>query len=162
MLCQQQQILTSILREGNYTCQGEEVVFTCTVSDSTLPVLVIGWRSDEYIGPDALLQFTTDDMQGENRTSMINGNVTAILTRNTNDNGVLMVESTLRIVATVPSQVTCGVTNRVDVSSTFSVSGNNLINHYYTHNTHGMLILSMCTCNTYIIREIYDCVLSQI
>ena len=130
MLCQQQQQLISTLREGNYTCQGEEVVFTCTVSDSTLPVLVIGWRSDEYIGPDALLQFTTDDMQGENRTSMINENVTAILTRNANDNGVLMVESTLRIVATVPSQVTCGVTDRDDVSSTFSVSGNKLIiNH---------------------------------
>ena len=130
MLCQQQQ-LTSTLRdrEGNYTCQGEEVVFTCTVSDSTLSVLVIGWSSDEYIGPGALLQFTTNDMPGENRTSMIDGNVTAlaILARNTNDNGVLMVESTLRIVATVPSEVTCGVTNREDVSSSFSISGNKLI-----------------------------------
>ena len=122
MLCQQQQ-LTSTLREGNYTCQGEEVVFTCTVSDSTLPAVVIAWRSDEYIGPDALLQFTTNDMQGENRTSMIDENVTAILTRNANDSGVLMVESTLRIVATVPSQVTCGVTNRQPVISRFSVSG---------------------------------------
>ena len=130
MLCQQQQ-LTSTLRdhEGNYTCQGEEVVFTCTVSDSTLSVLVIGWSSAEYIGPGALLQFTTDNMLGENRTSMIDGNVTAlaILARNTNDNGVLMVESTLRIVATVSSEVTCGVTNREDVSSSFSISGNKLI-----------------------------------
>ena len=153
MLCQQQQ-LTSTLREGNYTCQGEEVVFTCTVSDSTLSVLVIAWRSDEYIGPDALLQFTTNDIQGENRTSMINENVIAILTRNTDDNGVLVVESTLRIIATMPSQVTCGVTNRDDVSSTFSVSGNKIIINYYMHSTYGMLILSMCTCNTYIIREI--------
>ena len=122
MLCQQQQ-LTSTLREGNYSCQGEEVVFTCTVRDSTLSVLVIGWRSDEYIGPDALLQFTTNVMQGENRTSMINGNITATLTRNTNDNGVLMVVSMLHIVATVPSQVTCGVTDRQPVISRFSVSG---------------------------------------
>ena len=126
MLCQQQQQLNSTLHEGTYACQGEEVVFTCTVSDSTLSVLVIGWSSDEYIGPGALLQFTTDNVLGDTRTSMINGNVTAILTRNVNDSGVLMVESTLRIVATVPSEVTCGVTNRQDVSSTFSVSGNKL------------------------------------
>ena len=132
MLCQQQQ-LTSTLRAGNYSCQGEEIVFTCTVRDSTLSVLVIGWSSTEYIGLDALLQFTTNDIPGENRTSMIDGNVTAILTRNANDSGVLMVESTLRIVATVPSQVTCGVTDRDDMSSTFSVSGNKLIINYYTH-----------------------------
>ena len=125
MLCQQQQ-LNSTLLEGTYACQGEEVVFTCTISDSTLSVLVIGWSSDEYIGPGALLQFTTDNVLGDNRTSMINGNVTAILTRNANASGVLMVESTLRIVATVRSEVMCGVTNRDDVSSTFSVSGNKL------------------------------------
>ena len=135
MLCQQQQILTSTLREGNYSCQGEEIIFTCTVRDSILPVLVISWSSTEYIGPDTLLQFTTDDIQGENRTSMIDGNVTAlaILIRNTDDNGVLMVESTLRIIATVPSRVTCGVTDRDDTSSTFSVSGNKLIINHYTH-----------------------------
>ena len=124
MLCQQQQ-LTSTLREGNYTCQGEEVVFTCAVSDSTLSVLVIGWISDEYIGPGALLPFTTNDMLGANRTRKIDGNVTAfaVLTRNTNDSGVLMVESTLRIVATVPSEVTCEVNNGDRVSSSFFVSG---------------------------------------
>jgi hypothetical protein len=129
--CQRQE-LTTTLREGNYSCRGEEVIFTCSVVDSSLSVLVLAWSSNEYIGSGDLLQFTTNQMPGANDTSAIDGNVIATLTRNTNETGVLMVESTLRIIAVRPSVVTCDVTNRLPVSQSFSVSG---INNY-THSTY--------------------------
>ncbi len=123
--CQRQE-LTSTLREGNYSCRGEEVIFTCSVVDSSLSVFVLAWSSNEYIGSGDLLQFTTDRSTGANDTSAIDGNVIATLTINTFDNetGVRTVESTLRIIAVQPSMVTCAVTDRQPVSQSFSVSGN--------------------------------------
>lgn len=55
---------------------------------------------------------------------MINGNVTATLTKNTDADGVPLLESTLRIVAVQASVVTCdSVTNGSKASIEFDVSG---------------------------------------
>ena len=54
---------------------------------------------------------------------MIDGNVVATLTNNTNVNGVRVLESELHIVADQASVVTCSVTNRDPVSIEFSISG---------------------------------------
>ena len=123
-ICVSCQELSSTLREGNRACLGEEVVFTCAVNDSSsLPDLFIAWSSDEYIGPGAFLQFTTNNIRGANDTSMINENVTATLTRNTDESGVRVLESVLRIVAAQASVVTCNVINRAQVSTEFFISG---------------------------------------
>ena len=58
-----------------------------------------------------------------NITSSIDENVTAMLKNNTNVNGVRTLEITLRIVATVASEVTCSGTIGGAVSIEFSISG---------------------------------------
>ena len=122
------QDLRSTLCEGNRTCQGEEVIFTCTVrGPSSLAVLVLAWSSAEYIGQGGSLQLSTANMIGgiETSTSM-DGSITATatLTNNTNDNGELILESTLRITAIEPSTVTCsGTSGATENMTRFSISG---------------------------------------
>ena len=120
--CQQQGI-TSTLREGNRTCQGEEVIFTCTLRDSSS--LGFEWRSPGYIADGSPLQFPQGSMIGVDASSVINGRTTAIatLTNNTIDNGVHVLVTTLRITAVEPSTVICSGTNEVTLSIEFSVSG---------------------------------------
>ena len=105
------QELRSTLREGNHTCPGEEVIFTCTVrASSTLPVLSLALSSTEYIGEGGSLQFSTANMLGDVETSTgMDGSITATatLTKNTDVNGERILESTLRITAVVASMVTC-------------------------------------------------------
>ena len=60
--------------------------------------LVLAWTSNEYIGEGNVLRFLSTDMAGTNRTSMINGNVTAILTNNTMISGMPELVSELSIV----------------------------------------------------------------
>ena len=125
-VCVSCQELASTLREGNLTCPGEEVIFKCTIrGSSTLPVLVLEWRSAEYIGQDGSLQLSTTDSLGEVEESMMDGIVTATATliNSTNIGGVLILESTLRIVANEASVVTCRGTNGVTESIEFSISG---------------------------------------
>ena len=99
------------------------MVFTCTVT-STLPVVTLAWSSTEYIGQRGLLQFSTTEIPGAmNKTSSIDGNVTATLTNNTNVNGVHILETRLRIVANVASEVTCSGNNGGTDSIEFSISG---------------------------------------
>jgi hypothetical protein len=64
-------------------------------------------------------------MVGDNETSMINGSTTAtaVLTRNAIVNGVLVLESMLRITADMASMVTCSGTNNGTESINFFVSG---------------------------------------
>ena len=120
--CQQEGI-TSTLREGNRTCLGDEVVFTCTLRGSSS--LGFEWRSPRYIADGSPLQFPSTSMTGVDVPSMINGRTTATarLTRNTLDNGVRVLVSTLRITAAEASTVTCEGTNGVTLSVEFSVSG---------------------------------------
>ena len=102
------------------------------MTDSALPFLNLGWSSNEYIGD--LLQFTTDDSPGRTESSMINENVTAILTNNTIVDGVRLLVSTLSIVAVQASMVTCHVTSRTSVSTEFSISG-----------TYNVMNIGICT-----------------
>ena len=118
------QELTSTLREGNRTCPGDVVIFTCTIRGSSS--LVLAWSSSEYIGQGNFLQFTTENLPGTIRTSVINGNVTATRTSNTNDNGVSVLESELHIVADQSSTVTCTVANGA-MSREFSIAGKYII-----------------------------------
>ena len=117
--CQQQGI-TSTLREGNSTCPGEQVNFTCTLRGS----LALAWISPGYIADDNPLQFSIASTLGVDVLSMINGRITATarLTTNSMDNGEQVLQSTLRITATEASMVTCSGTNG-DIESTFFISG---------------------------------------
>ena len=114
------QELTSTLGDGNHTCPGEVVTFTCAISGSS--GLALAWSSNEYIGQGNLLQFTAESMPGINKTSTNNGNVTAMRTSNTTVNGVTVLESKLLIVAVRDSTVMCITTGRT-VSKEFFVAG---------------------------------------
>ena len=121
------QELISTLHEGNHTCQGEEVIFTCTIRrPSTSSVIAVAWSSPEYIGQSGSLQLSTENMIGhvETRTGM-DGNITATatVTNNTIVNGERILESMLRITAVVASMVTCTGTSGVTASIKFTVSG---------------------------------------
>jgi hypothetical protein len=120
-VCVSCQELTSTLREGNYSCQGEEVIFTCTLRGS----LGLEWRSPSYIEDGNPLQFSTASVVGRDTTSMINGMITATarLTRNTDDNGMPVLGSTLRITAAEASMVTCSGTSGGTESVEFFISG---------------------------------------
>ena len=106
MLCQDVELTTS-LPEGNDACTRNEVTFTCTIRGSaSLARLVLAWSSDEYI--NNALRFTTADDPGENVTSIVNENVTAVLINNTMIDGVPVLVSELRIVnANQNSIITC-------------------------------------------------------
>ena len=126
--CVSCQDLRSTLREGNRTCPGEEVIFTCTIrGPSNLQVIGVAWSSPEYItGQGGSLQLSTANMIGDIQTSTgMDGNITAtaIVTNNTNVNGELILESTLRITAVVASIVTCRDLNRGPASIEFTISG---------------------------------------
>jgi hypothetical protein len=138
-VCVSCQELTSTLREGNRACQGEEVIFTCTLRGS----LALAWSSPGYIEDASPLQFSTASTLGRDVTSMINGRITATarLTRNTNVTGVRILESTLRITAVVASLVTCRGTTGDTESIEFSVSGTylyNILTLTYNTNIWGM------------------------
>ena len=120
------QELTSTLRQGNYSCPRDEVIFTCTIrGPSTLSSLTLVWRSAEYISRS--LQLSTANMIGHVETSTdMDGNITATatLTNNTNVNGEHILESTLRITATMASTVTCSNSGTGGTESIeFSISG---------------------------------------
>jgi hypothetical protein len=120
------QELTSTLREGNHTCQGEEVIFTCKIRSATLSILAVAWSSTEYIGQDGSLQLSTANMVGANETSTgMDGSITATatVTNNTTVNGERILESMLRITAVEASTVTCSSTSGGPASIEFTVSG---------------------------------------
>ena len=125
-VCVSCQELTSTLREGNRTCQGEEVVFTCTVrGPSSLSAVTLAWSSTEYISRS--LQLSTTDGLGAVLTSSMDGNITATatVTNIANITGELILESTLRITAVVASMVTCmsGAAGGGTASIEFFISG---------------------------------------
>ena len=125
-MCVSYQELTSTLREGSRACPGEEIIFTCTVrGPSSFSVNAVAWSSTEYIGQSSSLQLSTANMIGEIETSSMDGSVTATatVTNNTNVNGELILETTLRITAVEASTVTCRNPNQGPASIEFTVSG---------------------------------------
>ena len=87
---------------------------------------VLAWSSTEYIGQGGSLQLSTANMIGAVETSTgMDGNITATatLTNNTIDNRDRVLESTLRITATVASTMRCSDTSGGTESIEFSISG---------------------------------------
>ena len=88
-------------------CPGEIVIFTCETRGST----ILAWTSDEYIEPGGTrLELATFNDVGDIRTSPVNSNTVATLIDETNENGVDILVSTLRIKAVsefLDSSVTC-------------------------------------------------------
>ena len=125
------QELTTSLPEGNDACTRNEVNFTCTIRGSpNLTALILSWSSLEYIGQGDTLQFASENMPGTNFSSVINENVTAILTSNTMMDGVPVLVSDLRIIsANQNSMIKCdSITNEGSNSTNFIVPGT-----YYTN-----------------------------
>ena len=125
MSCQE---LTSTLREGNYACPGEVVIFTCTVrGPSSLPGLTLSWSSTNTKYISRSLQLSTIDKPGKVSTSTdMDGSITATatVTNNANITGELILESMLRITAVEASTVTCmSGADGGTASIKFSISG---------------------------------------
>ena len=102
------QQLSSTLPASGRTCPGARIIFNCSIigSDSATN-LIIAWGSPEYIGQETFLHFTTDDMIGDNETSMINANVTAQLLYKGDRNGTPTLESQLQLTVSSESTVSC-------------------------------------------------------
>ena len=125
-VCVTCQELTTLLPQDDGACMRNEVTFTCTIRGSQrLTMLVLAWSSLEYIGDGRLLHFFSSNTPGTNRTSMINGNVTATLTNNTMIDGVPELVSVLHVVgANQSSMIKCeSVTNGSSASTEFVSSG---------------------------------------
>ena len=89
------QSLTSTLENGQFACLGSSVAFTCVTRGSG----GIAWTSDAYIGTNGFqLRFEADfDSPGDIQTSSSNGDTVATLTREQEDQGETVLESTLSI-----------------------------------------------------------------
>ena len=89
------QSLTNTLTNGQFACLGSRVTFTCVTRGS----VGIAWTSDTYIGLNrAQLVFEADfDSPGDIRVSASNMDTVATLTREQEDQGVTVLESTLSI-----------------------------------------------------------------
>jgi hypothetical protein len=95
-----QRIISTQPAELYNLCPGQEVTITCEIRGSP----IIAWSSDEYIGRGAQLHFISIDPVGVIRR--INSTV-ATLINSTNDNGVTILVSQLRIIGSLSSSVAC-------------------------------------------------------
>lgn len=115
--------LTNTLNERSTAYNGQEITFTCTTRDSQ----ILSWSSDDYIGRGIQLEFIAVDRTSSSIQSTVNSNTTATLVSVNDDNGIVILESTLRIIASSrfpSSSINChhigsGQTN----SSTIQVTG---------------------------------------
>ena len=126
--------MTTLLPQDEDACARNEVTFNCTIRGlRNLTSLILAWSSNEYIGEGVFLHFVSTDMPETNRTSLINGNVTAILTNNIMIDGVPELVSVLRVVgANQSSMITCrSETNGSSASTEFVSSGIMIIMHTY-------------------------------
>ena len=111
----QQITSTSGIKDGRFACVDSTVVFTCEVRGSE----GIAWRNDAYIGSgNNQLGYIAGIQNVGDTLPASNGQTVANLTGNFIENGVLVLESTLRVVASdsQSSSVTC--TNGTDLGIT--------------------------------------------
>ena len=88
------QSLTSTLVNGQFACRGSRITFTCVTRGSG----GIAWTSDTYVGPNGFqLRFENFNSPGDIRTSTFNADTVATLTREQEDQGETVRESTLSI-----------------------------------------------------------------
>ena len=107
---------TSGIKDEHFACVDSTVIFTCEVRGSE----GIAWRSDAYIGSgNAQLGYIVGIQNvGETLSAPNNDQTVANFTKNRVENGVLVLESTLHVVASdsQSSSVTC--TNGTDLGIT--------------------------------------------
>ena len=102
------QVISSTLINGQYACQDSEINFTCMTRGSP----GITWISDKFIGRGGSeLGFSAEiDDPKQKYSSIFIPTTVATLMKEYDDNGVLVLESMLRIIATAGSltpSVTC-------------------------------------------------------
>jgi hypothetical protein len=96
-----QRIISTQPAELHNLCPGQVVTITCETRGSQ----IIAWSSDEYIGRSgAQLQLSSTDPVGVTRRT---SSTVAALINNTNDNGVTVLVSQLRIIGSLSSSVAC-------------------------------------------------------
>jgi hypothetical protein len=96
-----QRIISTQPAELHNLCPGQEVTITCETRGSQ----IIAWTSDEYIGRQGVqLEFLSIDPVGVTRRT---SSAVASLINNTNDNGVTVLVSQLRIIGALSSSVAC-------------------------------------------------------
>lgn len=122
-----QQITSTTLLEGNVTCAGDMVVFTCETVGSDGHGLA--WSSDDYVGIGGTeISFLAGDISGRSRKDSNDYDTYAILTGVNNDTNQLTLTSELHIntsvnISTV-SSVTCKHTGEnLIVTQQFQVFG---------------------------------------
>ena len=76
-------------------CPGQEISFMCVTQDSP----IIAWGSREYIDVGSLLEFAIFNNPGDKRISPINHDTVATLVNRNTEDGVQILSSVLRIVA---------------------------------------------------------------
>ena len=111
----QQITSTSGIKDERFACVNSTVIFTCEVRGSE----GIAWRSDAYIGSGNIQLGYIAEFQDVGETLLASdGQTVANLTRNFIENGVIVLESTLLVVASdsQSSSVTC--TNGTDLGIT--------------------------------------------
>ena len=129
-----QTITTTDLQNGGYVCPDQDISLDCTTRGSTS----IAWRSEEYIG-DQLLFSAMLQVEGESTNSSSVPSTVATLTRKYTDNGVQVLESTLRIVPSLNhlnSTVTCAHSDS-GTTDQFVVQ---VVGKYFSHNLTWMRI----------------------
>ena len=115
-----QTLIATTLMNQLFACPHSTVNFTCTTVGGTL-----AWTSVDYIGDGSLLFIAELANPGDKRNTSFNPSTIATLNKESNNNGQVVMESTLRIVASPrfsTSFVTCEnlVTNDA-ATSNFSV-----------------------------------------
>ena len=111
-------------RHSDLVYEGEVMTFTCTTRGSP----ILAWRSDEYIGHSVQFEFLSTDPQGYTRHNQY---VNATLISVAQDDGVTVMNSTLRIQASSKfsrSSVSCdNVGHGTRRTTSFRVSGESFI-----------------------------------
>lgn len=129
--------LTSSLNGRSRVYPDQEVTFTCVTKGSH----ILSWSSENYIGRDLQLEFTSIHEPGSPEHSQVNSHTTATLTSvTTAEDGSIMLESTLRLIASShfpSSSLTCHhVGNGLTNSTTLHVMGELLHVYYRLHGIH--------------------------
>ena len=95
--------VTAGLIEGQYACPGMEIIFSCETRGST----AIAWSSDVYVGLGGAQLVFGVSLNSEGSISTSRDNSDTMATLIFVDRQALILESTLRIIATSNSLITC-------------------------------------------------------
>ena len=115
-------VLEYSLETGQSACPGENITFTCIVRGSR----ILSWSSDEYIGTDDVVDFTTNDTKGEKRYINKTDTYATLIDVKSGDQE-LSLESELHIRSNQSSPVSCMTGNNENRQSIhFTVLGDGM------------------------------------